>query len=91
MKTCLFCQLATRSAFARSIYTRFSALCCNNRNILMVFVILENMDAFVATLRQKRSHFPLNLVHLLHKMAGKVTLDVPSKLISVNCITQCVK
>ena len=43
------------------------------------------------TLRQTRSHFPLNRVHLLHKMAEKVTPDVTSKLISVNCITQYVK
>ena len=27
---------------------------------------------------------------LLHKIAEKVTPDVTSKLISVNCITQCV-
>ena len=38
-----------------------------------------------------RSHFPLNRVHLLHKIAVKVTPDVTSKLISVKCITQCVK
>ena len=34
---------------------------------------------------------PLNRVHLPDKMAEKVTPDVTSKLISVNCITQCVK
>ena len=28
---------------------------------------------------KKRSHFPLNRVHLLHKMAEKVTPDVTTK------------
>ena len=54
----------------------------------MVIVILEHtvcLRCYVA------SHFPLNRVHLLDKMAGKVAPVVTSKLISVNCITQCVK
>ena len=41
-------------------------------------------------LRQKRSNFPLNHEHLFHKMAEEFTLDITSKLISINCITQCV-
>ena len=34
--------------------------------------------AFFATFRKIRSHFPLNRVHLLHKMVEKVTPDVMS-------------
>ena len=53
--------------------------------------LFNGIRSFVAMLRQKRLHFQLNCVHLLHKMAEKVTPDVTLKLISVNCITQCLK
>ena len=33
----------------------------------------------------------LNLVHLLHKMVENVTPEETPKLISVNCITRCIK
>ena len=39
----------------------------------------------------KNDRISLICVPLLHKMAEKVTSDVTSKLISVNCITQCLK
>ena len=90
MKTCLFCQLATRHTFTQS--TRdFQHCVLRISNFLMVFVILEHMVCFRCYVTAKRLYFQLNRVHLLQKMAGKVTPDVTLKLISVNCITQCVK
>ena len=86
MKICLFCQLATRHTFARS--TRdFQRRVPRISSFLMIFVILEHRYTFVATLRQKRSHFPLNHVHLLHKIAEKVTPDV-SALMKVSIVTK---
>ena len=55
----------------------------------MVFVIIRAYGMLSLLRFGKHGHFPLNRVHLLHKMAAKVTPDVTSKLISVNCITQC--
>ena len=90
MKTCLFLP-ARNSSRVRSIYTRFSATCSMNIELFNDICYIRSIRyAFIAMLRQNRSHFPLNRVHLLHKMAGKVAPDVTSKLISVNCITQCV-
>ena len=83
MKNCIFCQLATHHAFALS--TRDFQRCVPRISIvLMVFVILEHTVCFRCYVAAKRSHFPLNGVHLLHKMAEKVTQDLMSKLISVN-------
>ena len=90
MKTCLFAssQLVARSFDLHEI---FSVVFHEYRTFKWYLLYWSIRYAFVATLRQKRSHFPLNCVHLLHKMAEKVTPDVTSKLISVNCITQCLK
>ena len=77
MKTCLFCQLATHRAFARS-KRNYQRRVPRISNFLIVFVILEHTVCFRCYVAAKRSHFPLNLVHLLHKMVENVTPEVTS-------------
>ena len=58
MKTCLFCQLATRRAFARS--TRDFQRCVPRiSNLLMVFVILDNTVCFRCYVAAKTIAFPI--------------------------------
>ena len=72
MKTCLFYQLATRRAFARS--TRDFQRCVPRiSNFLMVFVILEHTVCFRCYVAAKTIAFPIESCY-----------PVTSKLISVN-------
>ena len=58
MKTCLFCQLATRRAFARS--TRDFQRCVPRiSNLLMVFVILDNTVSYRCYVAAKTIAFPI--------------------------------
>ena len=58
MKTCIFCQLATRRAFAR--FTRDFQRCVPRiSNFLMVFVILEHTVCFRCYIAAKTIAFPI--------------------------------
>ena len=89
MKTCLFCQLATRRAFARS--TRdFQRRVSRIPGFLMVFVILEHIVCFRCYVAAKTIAFPIeSCTFTPQKFNG--TPDVTSKLININYTTQCVK
>ena len=90
METCLFCQLATRRAFARS--TRdFQRCVLRISNFLMVFVILEHTVCFRCYVAAKTIAHPIESCTFTPEMAEKVTPNVTSKLITVNCITQYVE
>ena len=70
MRTCPFCQLTTGLAFARST-RNFQSHVPRISKILKVFVVLlEHTVCFRCYIAAKRSHFPLNRVHLLYKMEG---------------------
>ena len=58
MKTCLFCQLATRRAFARSTQD-FQRRVPRISNVLMVFVILEHTVCFRCYIAAKMILFPI--------------------------------
>ena len=90
MKTCLFCQLATRCAFARSTLD-FQHRVPRISNVLMVFVTLEHKVCFCCYVAAKLIAFPIESCTFTLQNGGKSYLGGDLKLISVNCITQCVK
>ena len=72
MKTCLFCQLATRRAFIRS--TRdFQHRVPRISNVLMVFVTLEHTICFCCYVAAKLIAFPIESCTFIPQNEGKVT------------------
>ena len=70
MKTCLFCKLATRRAFARS--TRDFHHCVPRiSNVLMIFVILEHTVCFCCYVAVKTIAFPIESCTFTPQNGGK--------------------
>ena len=70
MKTCLFCQLATHRAFARSTQD-FQRCVPRISNFLMVFVILEHTVCFRCYVAAKMIAFPIELCSFTPQNGGK--------------------
>ena len=87
MKSCLFCQLATRRAFTRSTQD-FQRCVPRISNFLMVYVILEHMVCFRYYIAAKMIVFPIESCTFTPQNGGKSYPRHEVKLISVNCITQ---
>ena len=70
MKTCIFCQLATRRTFARSTQ---DFQCCAPRilNFLMIFVILEHMVCFHCYVAANTIAFPIESCTFTQQNGGK--------------------
>ena len=90
MKTCLFWQLATRHAFARS--TRDFQRCVPRiSKVLMVLVIFKHTVCFRCYVVAKTIAFPIESCTFTPQNGGKSYPGRDVKLITGNCITQCVK
>ena len=70
MKTCIFCQLATHRAFARSTQV-FHRRVPRISNVLMVFVILEHKVCFHCYVAAKIIAFPIELCSFTPQNGGK--------------------
>ena len=70
MKTCLFCQLATRRAFTPS--TRdFQRCVLRISNFVMIFVILEHTVCFRCYVAAKTIAFPIESCTFTPQNGGK--------------------
>ena len=70
MKTCLFCQLATGRAFARSTQD-FQSRVPRISNLLMVIVILEHTVCFRCSVAAKTIVFPIESCTFTPQNGGK--------------------
>ena len=70
MKTCLFCQLATRRAFARSTQD-FQHRVPRILNFEMVFVIMEHTVCFRCYVAAKMIAFPIESCTFTPQIGGK--------------------
>ena len=70
MKTCLFCQLATRRTFARSTQD-FQRCVPRISNVLMVFVTLEHTVCFRCYVAAKTIAFPIESCTFTPQNRGK--------------------